>query len=71
MTPYPLQRPTEMRVDPAACVRCELCDALLPGVLAGPERIPVSPAALEAMAACPTGAIVWCEDEARPADGRP
>ncbi len=53
-----------MRVDLARCVRCELCDALLPGVLAGPERIPVSAAALEAMAACPTGAIVWCEDRA-------
>jgi ferredoxin len=59
-----------MRVDAAACVRCELCDALLPGVLVGPERIPVAPAALEAMAACPTGAIVWCEDEAGSEDGR-
>jgi ferredoxin len=53
-----------MRVDFARCVRCELCDALLPGVLVGPERIPASPAALEAMAACPIGAIVWCEDAA-------
>ena len=52
MTPIPLRRPTAMRVDAAACVRCELCDALLPGVLLGPERIPVSPTALEAMAAC-------------------
>lgn len=60
-----------MRVDPVACVRCELCDALLPGVLVGPKRIPVSPPALEAMAACPTGAIVWCEGEARSPDGRP
>ena len=52
-----------MRVDFARCVRCELCDALLPGVLVGPERIPVSPTALEAMAVCPIGAIVWCEGE--------
>ena len=64
MTPSPLRRPTAMRVDPASCVRCELCDALLPGVLVGPERIRVSAAALEAMATCPTGAIVWCEDVA-------
>ncbi len=69
MTPEPLHRPTAMRVDEDACVRCELCDALLPGVLLGPERIPVSWVALEAMAACPTGAIVWCEDEAPVAIG--
>ena len=64
MTPAPLDRPVAMRVDIARCVRCELCDALLPGVLLGPERIAVSPAAIEAMVVCPTGAIVWCEDEA-------
>ncbi len=58
-----------MRVDFTQCVRCELCDALLPGVLLSPDRIPVSPAALEAMAVCPTGAIVWCEDAAAPDDG--
>lgn len=63
MKKTPLDRPSAMRVDPASCVRCELCDALLPGVLVGPERIPVSPSALEAMAVCPIGAIVWCEDE--------
>lgn len=58
-----------MRVDLARCVRCELCDALLPGVLSGPDRIPVSPSALEAMTVCPTGAIVWCEDRASGALG--
>ncbi len=57
-----------MRVDPVHCVRCELCDGVLPGVLEGPERIPVSPAAIEAMSVCPTGAIVWCE-EVEPLDG--
>jgi ferredoxin len=64
MMATPLHRPIAMRVDATQCVHCELCDALLPGVLVGPERIPVSPAALAAMAACPTGAIVWCEDGA-------
>jgi ferredoxin len=68
MVPTPLHRPTAMRVDRAHCVSCELCDALLPGVLEGPERIPVSPAAIEAMAVCPSGAIVWCE-EAGPLEG--
>lgn len=60
----PLHRPTTMRVDTGCCVRCEICDALLPGVLVGREPIRVSPAALEAMAACPTGAIVWSQDRA-------
>jgi ferredoxin len=61
MMATPLRRPTAMRIDAVHCVRCGHCDALLPGVLTSPERIPVSPTALEAMAACPTGAIVWCE----------
>jgi ferredoxin len=64
-----LRRPPAMRVDTAACVRCGLCDAILPGVLAHPERIATSPAALEAMAACPTGAIVWLESDVREEDG--
>lgn len=62
----PLHRPPAMRVDAAACLRCDLCDTVLPGALAHPERIATSPAALEAMAACPTGAIVWLEEAADP-----
>lgn len=65
----PLRRPTAMRVDAATCIRCDLCGALLPAFLANPERVPMSSAALEAMAICPTGAIVWLEEE-RSSEGR-
>jgi ferredoxin len=52
-----------MRIEATACIHCDLCGVLLPECLTDPERIPVSPAALEAMATCPTGAIVWFEEE--------
>lgn len=65
----PLRRPTAMRIEASTCIHCDLCGVLLPAFLSDPERIPVSAAALEAMDACPTGALVWLDDE-RPNEGR-
>lgn len=50
-----------MRLDVARCIHCDLCAVIAPVILVDPTRIPVTAATLEAMAACPTGAIVWCD----------
>ena len=55
-------RPTAMRIDRARCIHCELCYAVAPIIRNTPERIPITSETLEAMAACPVGAIVWRED---------
>lgn len=52
-----------MRLEPSACIACELCETLAPDELRDPEHIPLSAAALDAMAACPTGAIRWKETD--------
>jgi ferredoxin len=54
-------RPAFMRVDARRCTGCGLCAELSSAIAARPARIPVTNAALEAMSACPTGAIVWRE----------
>jgi ferredoxin len=55
-------RPETMRVDAARCIHCHLCHDIAPTIREAPHRIPVSAATLDAMAACPTGAIVWCDE---------
>lgn len=47
----------------ARCIHCELCYDVAPVIRGNEARIPVTHDTLEAMAACPTGAIVWCEEE--------
>jgi ferredoxin len=56
------RRPDAMRIEFARCIHCELCFDIAPVIRDAPERIGVSAATLDAMAACPTGAIVWCEE---------
>lgn len=56
--PHPI-RPDSMRIDEPRCITCELCFLLAPVIGSQPERIPVTRDTLDAMAACPTGAIVW------------
>jgi len=58
-----LLRPTAMYVDKARCIECGVCVEIIPGILEGPEPFGVDEASLEAMAACPTGAIRWSEGE--------
>lgn len=57
-------RPNAMRIDKACCVYCELCYLIAPIIRDNPNCIPVTSDTLEAMAACPGGAIVWYEEEA-------
>ncbi len=59
----PLRRPAAMRVDLDSCIGCGDCDDLAAGVRERPQPIAVTPASLEAMAACPVGAIVWLEGD--------
>lgn len=54
-------RPDSIYIDLNACVLCGLCEDVLPGALDLHARMSVTPAALDAMAACPTGAIRWLE----------
>ena len=54
-------RPTEMRIEVARCTECGACLDLAPVIANDPQRIPISPVTLDAMAECPTGAIVWRE----------
>ncbi len=54
-------RPNAIYIDQGACVVCGLCEDLLPGALRTHHHLSVSTAALDAMAACPTGAIRWLE----------
>lgn len=64
-TEPPLDRPTRMRIDAARCQQGRLCQLLAPEI----ERdrpIAVTSATLEAMAACPTGALGWDESEPSP-----
>jgi len=65
-----LNRPTAMRIDPVRCVDCGACDDLAPGMRAGRERIAIDTRTLEAMAACPVGAILWLEGETHEQDPR-
>lgn len=63
-------RPSEMYVDPAACIECGICDEIAPGIRDSLEHVPVSSLTIEAMANCPTGAIKWAEGGTDEADRR-
>ncbi len=55
-------RPSSIYIDMELCVLCGVCEDLLPGALDMHEQhLAVTTAALDAMAACPTGAIRWSE----------
>lgn len=56
-------RPNAMCIDKARCVHCELCYLIAPVIRDDPNHIPITSDTLEAMAACPGGAIVWCEGD--------
>lgn len=58
-----LRRPVAMTLDREVCIECGACDEFVPGLLEGPGRIAITQASLEAMAACPVGAIHWLERE--------
>lgn len=62
-----IHRPAAMRIDPRRCRRSGLCRLIAPG-LRDATRIPVDADALEAMAACPSGALAW--DEPTPDEER-
>lgn len=57
-----------MCIDGDACIDCGACDDLAPGLREHAERIAVTPGTLEAMAACPVGAILWLEGETHEQD---
>jgi len=65
LKPEPLElatfRPETMMLEEVRCIHCELCYDIAPVIRGNEARIPVTSDTLEAMAACPTGAIVWRE----------
>lgn len=56
-------RPSLVYVDEDRCIRCEVCEEYAPGMLAEERPIAADETVLDAMAACPTGAIRWLERE--------
>lgn len=64
-----MMRPQTMRLAEALCIECGLCYLIAPEIGEAPQKIPVNGRTLEAMATCPTGAIVWDEPPRREADG--
>ena len=50
-----------MHIDRGRCAGTGLCELLAPSVATDPDDIPVTRESLEAMAACPTGALSWSE----------
>jgi len=60
-----LRRPSHVYVDAERCIRCEVCEDVAPGTLAAAFAGPLTAdeRTLDAMAACPTGAIRWWEGE--------
>lgn len=54
-----------MYIDLALCIDCGSCADLAPGMRERPDRVAVRAETLEAMAACPVGAILWLEGEGR------
>lgn len=53
-------RPNAIYIDLSTCVACGVCEDLLPDALTT-RHLEVTTAALDAMAACPTGSIRWLE----------
>lgn len=64
----PFRRPLGMRIDDGVCIHCGACDDIAPGMRERAARITVTSASLEAMAACPVGAILWLEGETHEQD---
>lgn len=69
-------RPATMRIDFMRCTRCGLCKELAPlffndSSFATGGAIAVQPKSLQAMAQCPTGAIVWNEQPLADGAGHP
>lgn len=58
-------RPAFMRIEEARCLVCDLCHTIAPEIRLDPQRIPATSRSLDAMAECPTGAIVWTEEPDR------
>jgi ferredoxin len=58
-----IHRPAAMRIDPRRCRRSGLCRLIAPGLAEG-TSVPMGPDTLEAMAACPSGALAWVEPPA-------
>ncbi len=56
-------RPEFMWLDPLSCVQCGLCEQFVPDISRHGQRLPVTGQSLDAMAACPVGAIRWLERE--------
>ena len=52
-----------MRIEEARCTECGACVDLAPVIETDRQRIPISPATLDAMAECPSGALVWREKD--------
>lgn len=52
-----------MWVDPQTCIECGICEEVAPGIRTQPLRVAVTSENLEAMSACPTGAIRWLEGD--------
>lgn len=65
----PLRRPRRVRIDAGVCIVCGLCDTLVPGLRVGGATMAATEAALEAMAACPVGAVRWVEGERDDSNG--
>ena len=58
-----VHRPARMRIEEARCSECGACLELAPVIASNRQDIPISPATLDAMSECPTGALVWAETE--------
>ncbi len=56
-------RPTEMTRDAEACLDCGMCEEIAVGTRWDAVGVPVTAFTLDAMAACPVGAIVWREGD--------
>lgn len=59
-------RPRAMRIDRTRCLNGGACRIVAPEI-DDTERIAITSATLDAMAACPSGALTWVEDD-RPGD---
>lgn len=56
-------RPEFMWLDLQRCVNCGVCEEFVPDISMFEARLPVTGQSLEAMSACPVGAIRWLERE--------
>lgn len=59
-------RPRAMRIEPSACIVCELCYPLAPALRWPGAVVAIDDATLDAMAVCPSGALRWIEPREEP-----